>query len=77
MTLSCAPYAGDPTPCTAGNTEAFINLQTNSHLDSAYGGYCVFAEIAAADAASFATVDAIAKAVKGGRNTKITSVSVQ
>lgn len=25
-----------------GNTEFFINLKANSHLDEAYGGYCVF-----------------------------------
>merc|ERR1711971_143033 len=37
-----------------GNTEFFINLQANSHLDDAYGGYCVFAEVA--DAESFDTV---------------------
>ena len=27
-----------------GNSEWFINLKHNSHLDTAYGGYCVFAE---------------------------------
>lgn len=26
---------------TAGNSEFFINLKTNDHLDEAYGGYCV------------------------------------
>lgn len=26
-----------------GNSEFFINLGSNAHLDSAYGGYCVFA----------------------------------
>ena len=28
-----------------GNTEFFINLKPNLHLDAAYGGYCVFAEV--------------------------------
>ena len=33
-----------------GNSEFFINLKTNSHLDQAYGGYCVFAEVVGATA---------------------------
>ena len=41
-----------------GNSEFFINLGTNAHLDEAYGGYCVFAQVE--DDASFAIVDAIA-----------------
>merc|ERR1711934_1221172 len=45
-----------------GNSEFFINLQTNSHLDEAYGGYCVFAQVE--DDASFAVVDKIAAAIK-------------
>lgn len=28
-----------------GNTEFFINLQDNPHLNTAYGGYAVFAEV--------------------------------
>ena len=50
-----------------GNSEFFINLGTNAHLDEAYGGYCVFAQVE--DDASFAIVDAIAAAVKskGGK----------
>ena len=56
-----------------GNTEAFINLKENAHLDSAYGGYCVFAEVK--DDASFAVVDKIAAAVAAGRNTRIHSVT--
>eukprot|EP01052_Picozoa_sp_SAG31_P013175 SAG31_NODE_787_length_12094_cov_27.048270_9_plen_86_part_00 len=57
-----------------GNTEFFINLQDNLHLDQAYGGYCVFAEVETAD--SFAVVDKIATAVKSGTNTKILKVSI-
>ena len=45
-----------------GGSEIFINLQANPHLDTAYGGYCVFAQVE--DPASFDTVDAIAAAVK-------------
>lgn len=46
-----------------GNTEFFINLQTNAHLDDAYGGYCVFAEVLEEDRDSFKTINAIAKAI--------------
>ena len=56
-----------------GNTEFFINLVTNSHLDSAYGGYCVFAEVA--DESSFAVVDAIAAAVKSKKKVSISKMS--
>ena len=49
-----------------GNTEFFINLQTNAHLDDAYGGYCVFAMVDAGDASSFDTMAAIAAAVADG-----------
>ena len=56
-----------------GNTEFFINLGTNSHLDSAYGGYCVFAEVA--DDSSFAVVDAIAAAVKSNGKVGISKMS--
>lgn len=45
-----------------GGTEIFINLNDNSHLDAAYGGYAVFAKVK--DDASFQVVDAIAAAVK-------------
>ena len=55
-----------------GNTEFFINLQANTHLDDVYGGYCVFAEVK--DAESFGVVDKITAAVKGGSNTKIVRV---
>jgi cyclophilin family peptidyl-prolyl cis-trans isomerase len=54
-----------------GNSEFFINLQTNAHLDSAYGGYCVFAEVAAGDSASDATMNRIAEEVKTKGSVKI------
>jgi len=47
----------------AGNSDWFINLKENAHLDSAYGGYAVFAAVDPGDAASFATIDAIARAI--------------
>jgi len=50
-----------------GNLEFFVNLQANTHLDDAYGGYCVFAEVA--DDASFATVEKIASAIANGSPT--------
>ena len=46
-----------------GNSEIFINLQPNVHLDEAYGGYCVFAQIMEDDSTSFNTVDAIAQSI--------------
>ncbi len=57
-----------------GNTEFFINLQANTHLDQAYGGYCVFAEVVGDD--SFAVVDKIAKMVKAGSNVTILRITV-
>lgn len=56
-----------------GNSEFFINLGTNAHLDEAYGGYCVFAQVE--DDASFAIVDAIAAAVKSKSKVAITRIS--
>jgi cyclophilin family peptidyl-prolyl cis-trans isomerase len=50
-----------------GDTEIFINLSSNTHLDSAYGGFCVFASTEKDDAASDATIDAIAKAIASGK----------
>ncbi|CAE7313249.1 ppiB [Symbiodinium sp. KB8] len=55
-----------------GNTEFFINLQANAHLDTAYGGYCVFAEVA--DEASFTVADEIARVVKAKGSVKIKTV---
>lgn len=59
-----------------GNTEFFINMGDNPHLDDAYGGYCVFAEVDSADAASFAVVDKVAEQVKGGTKTVITKMEL-
>ena len=58
--------------------EFFINLKANSHLDEAYGGYCVFAEVAASDQESWATVDAIADAIanRGQKTVQIQSMQV-
>mmetsp|Transcript_35326 Transcript_35326/g.53105 ORF Transcript_35326/g.53105 Transcript_35326/m.53105 type:complete len:159 (+) Transcript_35326:163-639(+) len=54
---TCAIAHWDVPDC--GNTEFFINIQDNPHLDEAYGGYCVFAQVA--DEASFQTATRIAK----------------
>ena len=54
-----------------GGSEIFINLNDNTHLDAAYGGFCVFARVEAGDEASFRTVDAIAAAVKQKGNVGI------
>jgi cyclophilin family peptidyl-prolyl cis-trans isomerase len=45
-----------------GNSEVFINLQNNSHLDRTYGGYCVFAEVIDSSD-NTTTIDCIAKAI--------------
>ena len=50
-----------------------INLGTNAHLDEAYGGYCVFAQVE--DDASFAIVDAIAAAVKSKGKVAVTRIT--
>uniref|UniRef100_A0A7S4QEL1 peptidylprolyl isomerase n=1 Tax=Alexandrium monilatum TaxID=311494 RepID=A0A7S4QEL1_9DINO len=70
---TCAIAHWDVPDC--GNTEFFINLQANSHLDEAYGGYCVFAEVA--DDASFKVVDMIAEAVKAKGGVGIKSVTAE
>jgi cyclophilin family peptidyl-prolyl cis-trans isomerase len=61
-----------------GNTEFFINLGTNAHLDEVYGGYCVFASVPPEDEESWSTVDAIADAIanKGTSRVKINSVTM-
>jgi cyclophilin family peptidyl-prolyl cis-trans isomerase len=58
-----------------GNTEFFINLQTNAHLDVVYGGYCVFAVVQ--DDESFRTVDAVARKVKAGSPTTIVRMRIE
>ncbi len=60
----------------AGNSEFFISLKDNAHLDAAYGGYCVFATVAPADAASWATIDAIAKAIPAGAKPLVTRAEI-
>ena len=46
-----------------GSSEYFISLGDNKHLDSAYGGYCVFARVKLDDAVSWKTIDKIAEAI--------------
>ena len=57
-----------------GNSEFFINLQDNPHLDSAYGGYCVFAEVANEE--SHRVVDAIKAAIPNGDKPLINKIYV-
>lgn len=59
-----------------GNSEVFINISDNPHLDQAYGGFCVFARVEASDTASFATMDAIAQAVKQDGKVGIRSAAI-
>ena len=61
----------------AGNSDWFINLKENSHLDSAYGGYAVFAAVDPGDAASFATIDSIARNILEGGKPTINFVHVE
>ena len=60
-----------------GNTEFFINLGANTHLDDVYGGYCVFAEVDKDDATSWATIDAIAGDIANQRKQTVTVQSVK
>eukprot|EP00808_Paulinella_micropora_P008147 g21725.t1 len=50
----CKEHAPD-----CGNSEFFINLKDNLHLDKTWGGYCVFAQVK--DESSLKVVDLIAK----------------
>jgi cyclophilin family peptidyl-prolyl cis-trans isomerase len=59
-----------------GSSDWFINLQANPHLDAAYGGYAVFAEVEAGDEVSFQTMDAIQAAILAGGKPLIRSVEV-
>eukprot|EP00038_Savillea_parva_P012149 m.202595 g.202595 ORF g.202595 m.202595 type:complete len:159 (+) comp21818_c0_seq1:106-582(+) len=54
-----------------GNTEFFINLNANTHLDDVYGGYCVFAEVPQDDTESWKTIDAIATTIASGKQSKV------
>ena len=60
-----------------GGSELFINLGDNAHLDSAYGGYCVFARIDPNDVASFRVIDAIAAEVKSKGSVEIRTARIQ
>eukprot|EP00931_Biecheleriopsis_adriatica_P054788 TRINITY_DN32278_c0_g1_i1.p1 TRINITY_DN32278_c0_g1~~TRINITY_DN32278_c0_g1_i1.p1 ORF type:complete len:181 (-),score=35.81 TRINITY_DN32278_c0_g1_i1:192-713(-) len=57
-----------------GNTEFFINLKANTHLDDAYGGYCVFAEVDGED--SLKVVDRVAQDVLKQGSVQIKAVTV-
>ncbi len=61
-----------------GNTEFFINLKQNSHLDDAYGGYCVFAQVSDSDKNSWDVIAQIRDIIKQDPNktVKITGVAL-
>ena len=59
-----------------GDSEFFISLKANTHLDTAYGGYCVFATIAQEDAASWSVVDQIEIAVARKDYTRVDTVEI-
>lgn len=59
-----------------GNSEFFINLKDNPHLDEAYGGYAVFAYVSEGDYASFAVVDRIGAAILEGKKPLIRFIRV-
>lgn len=60
-----------------GNSEIFINLTENVHLDEAYGGYCVFAAINDNDKESYQTVDAIAARIAAAEGSTVSIQSVR
>lgn len=60
-----------------GDTEIFINLKANSHLDTAYGGFCVFAFVEDGDSASFKTIDAIAAQIPKTSKVAIRNVRIE
>lgn len=59
-----------------GNSEFFINLQHNSHLDSAYGGYCVFAEADEGDQETDIAINSIAAVVKHSGSVPISEIEL-
>jgi len=60
-----------------GDTEIFINLRPNKHLDTAYGGFCVFASVEEDDSTSFQVIDAIASAIPKEKKVPLLGVSIQ
>lgn len=50
-------------PPDNGNSEFFIVLKDSTHLDDAWGGYCVFAQVDTNDKESWTTIDAIAAVI--------------
>ena len=61
-----------------GNSEFFVSIVDSPHLDSAFGGYCVFAQVPAVDAQSWATISAIAASIasRPGSVVKVSRVEV-
>lgn len=72
---TCAVAHWDVPDC--GNSEFFINLGSNKHLDAAYGGYCIFAKVEEDDAESFLVIDKIAETIAKVPGTTIPIISVE
>jgi cyclophilin family peptidyl-prolyl cis-trans isomerase len=68
----------NPVP-DCGNTEFFISLHDNTHLDDVWGGYCVFAQVAESDTESWSTINAIADVIASSslKTVGIASMSIQ
>lgn len=60
-----------------GNSEIFITLQDSVHLDTAYGGYAVWAVVDSHDVESWKTIDRIASAVLAGKKPVIHSATLK
>lgn len=60
-----------------GNSEFFINLQDNFHLNvPTYGGYAVFAKVELDDDLSWAVIDKIAKNIAETEGEKVEILNV-
>ena len=60
-----------------GDSEFFVNLEGNVHLDEAYGGYAVFARAEEGDDVTRGLCGEIARRVKGGELVQIIEMTVE
>jgi cyclophilin family peptidyl-prolyl cis-trans isomerase len=60
-----------------GDSEFFVNLEKNVHLDEAYGGYAVFARAKEGDDVTRGLCGEIARRVKGGELVQIIEMTVE
>ena len=59
-----------------GNSEFFISLKDNHHLDEAYGGYAVFATVDSNDNESWAVIGKIAAEIPKKKTVKINKIEL-